>query len=620
MLRGRARQGGSAALVRHRRGRPPKLTGRQVAQAQVWAGSGWTQQAIADHLKVARSVISELLARVGPAPVQDALTPTGDTDIESESPETVAGPDATIAATSDIEPTAPEPVVTEPVVTEPVVTEPVVTEPVVTEPVVTEPVVAGFTGTPVGSARAMAGGYRCRYAGAMLLYPYLHQVGAEDVFATLTGAPARRYNDLAVLTTATVGFALGVDTVEGTKHLRRAGRGGRTGCGPAAGDATGTVVRTGRRVRPVVAAAGLRRRNAGGCPGARPGLLRRRPLRGLQRCPAGRQGLEHQTPPRPPRPRRHATGRRPRPGSGLRHRRADRPGIHPARRPDPATAGPVPGPAHHVGLRPRRGVPGRVHRLPRRRRGLGHLPAGTAGGGHRGAATVLDPTRWAAGGRAAGRRDRPAPPVRPGPPAHPVRGRRTCPAGTDQRHQCHRRGRRARHRAARAAPAPGRAGHPETEERRATSGTPPDRGRNRSAGRRQDRAAPHTGQGPGHDAGPGREACPPTPAAPRLADGVATARVQRRSLARRALQRLPGRPGRVPGHPPQPATPRRTGRVHHQDHHRHPRPPRQPASRPGNAASHRRAQRHTSEHPRGPPPTDLPARRGINLNRMLIPT
>jgi hypothetical protein len=40
MLRGRARQGGSAALVRHRRDRPPKLTGRQVAQAQVW-GIQW---------------------------------------------------------------------------------------------------------------------------------------------------------------------------------------------------------------------------------------------------------------------------------------------------------------------------------------------------------------------------------------------------------------------------------------------------------------------------------------------------------------------------------------------------------------------------------------------------
>lgn len=208
MLRGRARRGGSAALVRHRRGRPPKLTDRQVAQAQVWAGSGWTQQAIADQLKVARSVISELLARVGPAPVQDALTPTGNTDIESESEETVAGPDDTIAATNDIEPTA-------------------------AELAVTEPATAESTGTLFGSARASAGVYRCRYAGAMLLYPYLHKVGAEAVFATLTGGPARRYSDLAVLTTATVGFALGVDTVEGTKHLRRADAGAALGLGVA---------------------------------------------------------------------------------------------------------------------------------------------------------------------------------------------------------------------------------------------------------------------------------------------------------------------------------------------------------------------------------------------------
>src|SRR5680860_552816 len=61
MLRGRARREGSAGLVR-RRGRPPKLTDWQVAQARVWAGSGWTQQAIADRLAVAQSVISELLA------------------------------------------------------------------------------------------------------------------------------------------------------------------------------------------------------------------------------------------------------------------------------------------------------------------------------------------------------------------------------------------------------------------------------------------------------------------------------------------------------------------------------------------------------------------------------
>src|SRR5665648_665779 len=72
ILRGRARTHGSAGLVR-RRGRPPKLSDRQVTQARTWAGQGLSQQAIADRLGVARSVISELLARCGPLPVQPAL-------------------------------------------------------------------------------------------------------------------------------------------------------------------------------------------------------------------------------------------------------------------------------------------------------------------------------------------------------------------------------------------------------------------------------------------------------------------------------------------------------------------------------------------------------------------
>ncbi len=38
-----------------------------------------------------------------------------------------------------------------------------------------------------GSARISTGTHRCRYAGAMLLYGYLDRVGAEAIFATLTG-------------------------------------------------------------------------------------------------------------------------------------------------------------------------------------------------------------------------------------------------------------------------------------------------------------------------------------------------------------------------------------------------------------------------------------------------
>src|ERR1019366_1475458 len=80
-----------------------------------------------------------------------------------------------------------------------------------------------------GSARVGTGSYRCRYAGAMMLFPYLDLVGAQGIFGTLTGGPARRYGDQHVLTTATLGFALGAGTVEATKHLPRAEAGAAVG-------------------------------------------------------------------------------------------------------------------------------------------------------------------------------------------------------------------------------------------------------------------------------------------------------------------------------------------------------------------------------------------------------
>src|ERR1035437_6275142 len=67
MLRGRARAEGSAGLVR-RRGRPRKLSDRQVSQARVWSGQGQTQQVIADRLRGGPAGVSELLPRVGPGP------------------------------------------------------------------------------------------------------------------------------------------------------------------------------------------------------------------------------------------------------------------------------------------------------------------------------------------------------------------------------------------------------------------------------------------------------------------------------------------------------------------------------------------------------------------------
>src|ERR1035437_5353234 len=189
ILRGKARREGSTGLVGRRRGRPAKLSDRQVARARAWAGQGWAQQAICERLGCARSVVSVLLARLGPTPVQDGLPATSSTEHES----TQSEQDDTEARKADL-------------------------------PVVAEPVAP-----PVGSARIGTGSYRCRYAGAMMLYPYLHRVGAQGIFATLTGGPARRYGDLGVLTTATLGFALGAGTVEATKHLRRGEAGAAVG-------------------------------------------------------------------------------------------------------------------------------------------------------------------------------------------------------------------------------------------------------------------------------------------------------------------------------------------------------------------------------------------------------
>ena len=203
MLRARTRREGSAGLMR-RRGRPSALRAGDLSRARSWRAAGQTDAAIGDRLGVHATTVARALAGV-------------------ERPGSAGGAEQTILAV---------PVLTERVLTEPGLPEPVLTEPVLTEPGLTEPVgppVGPFTGPFTGSARVATGAGRCRYAGAMLLYPYLDSVGAEGIFATLTGGPARRYDDLAVLTTATLGFALGVDTVEGTKHLRRTEAGAAVG-------------------------------------------------------------------------------------------------------------------------------------------------------------------------------------------------------------------------------------------------------------------------------------------------------------------------------------------------------------------------------------------------------
>ena len=182
MLRARARKEGSAGLMR-RRGRPTAVGAAQVARARAWRAQGLSDTQIGRRLGVHATTAARALAGVPRPDVAPAVGEQG---------------------------TLPEPAET------------------VEVPELVEPVEA--TG-PVGdgSARIGTGTYGCRHAGVMLLYPYLHRVGAPGIFATLTGAPARRYDDLAVLSAACVGFALGMGTVEGAKHLPRADAGAAVG-------------------------------------------------------------------------------------------------------------------------------------------------------------------------------------------------------------------------------------------------------------------------------------------------------------------------------------------------------------------------------------------------------
>ncbi|MDA8044085.1 MAG: helix-turn-helix domain-containing protein [Actinomycetota bacterium] len=201
-LRGRARASGAAGLVR-RNGRPSKLSDRQMASVRRLAARGVSQAEIARRFGMARSSVCEMLAKFGSLAVQEPLTPS-----ESASGEPTDDAQVEDVPADDAPASRPGP------------------RSAVVEP---ERVAPGGKDLVAGLARIAAGDHRSRYAGAALLYPYLDMVGATEVFQTLRGGPARRYDDLSVLATALFGFALGSDTVEGAKHLRRADAGALVG-------------------------------------------------------------------------------------------------------------------------------------------------------------------------------------------------------------------------------------------------------------------------------------------------------------------------------------------------------------------------------------------------------
>src|SRR5512133_3636032 len=190
-LRTTAREEGSAGLVKAQ-GRPVKLPPAQREQVRRWSEQGVTGQEIARRLQVSDSMISRL---VGAGPRMPG-------SVQVEFPGTdVADPVVADRELPAAEPAAPA----------------------------VEPgngLDGGRHGVVVGSSRLGVAGVDSRYAGAMLLHAFYDRVGAAAVFAPLSGAgPAlarsRRFDDVALLTATSVAFALGVGSVEATKHLLR---------------------------------------------------------------------------------------------------------------------------------------------------------------------------------------------------------------------------------------------------------------------------------------------------------------------------------------------------------------------------------------------------------------
>jgi hypothetical protein len=177
---------GSAALIQHARpGRPGKLADAAWADAARWRGQGMTDTEIGRRLGVAHTTVSR---RLGPrrtpgaegaggaaAPRQDELP------VLQPEPDPEPGPPGT-------------------------------------------PGPAPAAGGPPARPRITGGVLASRYAGAMLLHAFASASGAGPVLAFAaggldSGGGARRFDDVGLLSAASICFALGAATIEQHKHL-----------------------------------------------------------------------------------------------------------------------------------------------------------------------------------------------------------------------------------------------------------------------------------------------------------------------------------------------------------------------------------------------------------------
>lgn len=209
-LRRMALEGGSAALV-PALGRPAKLDERGVRRVHAMAEEGRPGVEIATALGVSPATVSRVLARrTASAPpcldLEDSTQATEGDEAAEAGHHTPGGDTAGgDAACDDREGCQAGDAGAVPVARNPE---------------------AGAGG---GLARIGEGVRDCSYAGAMLLHGFFDRGGVGEVLAALPSGTARSFDAAALMLSGVFGFALGVSSAEGTKHLLHADAGALVG-------------------------------------------------------------------------------------------------------------------------------------------------------------------------------------------------------------------------------------------------------------------------------------------------------------------------------------------------------------------------------------------------------
>jgi len=200
-LRARAKREGSAALVL-KRGRPRKLSEVKARRASAWANEGLSNAEIARRLGVHHGTIGRLLGkRVKEAASDPQL------DLDDETPD---DGDGVVEARADAEAEVADAPSATPGTTPGVAT-------------------TGHDEPAPLPVRLEHEERPSRYAGAMLLHPFLERLGAPEVLSALPQRAARRYDAASLVLSSSFAFALGISSLEGAKHLRAGDAGALVG-------------------------------------------------------------------------------------------------------------------------------------------------------------------------------------------------------------------------------------------------------------------------------------------------------------------------------------------------------------------------------------------------------